>query len=184
MQECREGIDTLGSAARGEWALQVHAEADASAKRHRCRTRARSAVCRGRWLGEVVAILRRWQQSRSRPKRRDSSGAACSRQAEQEREVNGQQCRRCGADWWNTDQYHMATRMRQLRPPTCALTKHRTGERHDVAMRRLLTHFQLCKCGLARQMHHTALKRTLTMELRRMHFDFDVERVVPFFSAG
>ena len=46
-----------------------------------------------------------------------------------------------------------------------------------------LTHIQLCNCGPARQKTLTALKRTLTTELRKLHFEVDVERVVPFFST-
>ena len=87
------------------------------------------------------------------------------------------------ADCWHNDQYHMATRMR-LGAATLetdrprALAKQRTGERCDAAIRGLLTHLHLCNCGPARQRPHTALKRTLTTELRRMHFEVDVERVV------
>ena len=41
----------------------------------------------------------------------------------------------------------------------------------------------VCNCGPARQRPHTALKRTLTTKLRRLHFEVDVERVVPFVST-
>ena len=49
-------------------------------------------------------------------------------------------------------------------------------------MRGIVTHSQVCRCGPARQRAHTAVKRVLAAELRRMHFETDIERVVPELS--
>ena len=59
----------------------------------------------------------------------------------------------------------------------------KTGERCDATMHGLLIHLQQRNCAPSRQRAHTALKRTLTMELRRVHVEVDVERVVLFFSS-
>ena len=50
-------------------------------------------------------------------------------------------------------------------------------------MHGLQTHPQLCNCGPVRQRPHTALKRTPTTELRRLHLEVDVESVFLFLSS-
>ena len=63
--------------------------------------------------------------------------------------------------------------MEATRP--CALTKHKPGQRCGRPMAGLLTHPQQCTFGPARQRPHA--------ELKKLHFEVDVERDVPFFSS-
>ena len=83
-------------------------------------------------------------------------------------------------EWWNEAEFVAATHLRlaSLRTPVdtpCRLVNKSTGELCGHLMRGVVTHPQVCRCGPARQRAHTAMKRMLAAELRRFHFETDVE---------
>ena len=91
-------------------------------------------------------------------------------------------------DWWDEAEFVTATRLRlaSLRTPVdtpCRLVNKSTGEPCGHFMRGIVTHSHVCRCGPARQRAHTALKRMMAAELRRLHFETDIERVVPELSS-
>ena len=92
-------------------------------------------------------------------------------------------------EWWNEAEFVAATRLRlaSLRTPAdtpCRLVQRSLqGSRADTSCVELSLTPKSVGAALHARGHHTALKRTLAGGLRRLHFETDVERVVPELSS-